>query len=201
MEKRGVPGRSRRRDGVLTVLCGRWTAEEGIRGSAWSAAGLLGLRLAVGGLFIFAAWHKLFTPFGPQNFLEAIQAFRMVQDDRLLLLGTWSIPWAELVAGAALVAGLWSRAAALVLSLLLTLFIAVIVSAIGRGLGGITCGCFGEWQLFCPGTVGWCKVAENAVLLAVTAGLWTAGGGRLSADALLVPSPRAPARAATWDRP
>jgi uncharacterized membrane protein YphA (DoxX/SURF4 family) len=160
---------------------------------------LLILRVGLGGVFLVAAYFKLFQSafsgsghpeFSPQSFMEAIQAFKIIGDDRLLLLATFWVPWTELVCGVALVLGLWTRAASLILGLLLAVFIALIASSILRNMGSIKCGCFGNYKLFCEGTVNWCKVGENSVLLLVAMTLNVCGGGLLGLDGLLRRSPK-----------
>jgi len=140
---------------------------------------LLTLRVLLGGIFCFAATLKLLDP---QSFSEAIQAFRTFQSDELVLMGTHTLPWVEMFAGAALMLGLWTREAALIIAMLLLVFIGVIVNAIHLGLEGIPCSCFGYWHLICRGGVGWCKVWENSGLTAIAAGLAFAGGGKLALE-------------------
>lgn len=150
---------------------------------------LLLLRLALGSAFLLAAYEKLFSgQYASQNFLEAIQAFQVVSGDELLKFGAFAFPWTELVCGTALIAGIWTRAAGLVLALLLALFIAVLVSAIERGMAGKACSCFGHFHLICQGAVGWCKVVENTGLLLLATALQSFGGGRFALSRLLGPS-------------
>jgi uncharacterized membrane protein YphA (DoxX/SURF4 family) len=52
------------------------------------------------------------------------------------------VPWLEITAGLFVLAGIWLRAAALVITSLTVMFFVVIVSALVRGLN-IECGCFG----------------------------------------------------------
>jgi hypothetical protein len=74
-----------------------------------------------------------------------------------------TIPWIELVAGLALVAGVRPRAGAFVYTALLALFTIGVVAALARGLS-FECGCFGKAG---SGTIGLKKLAENLVLLAL----------------------------------
>jgi putative oxidoreductase len=137
------------------------------------------LRLALGGLFLVAAYHKLRDPL---TFAEAIMAYRVGLPDAVTQFSTYAVPWTEVFCGVGLVLGLWTRAAALVFNLLIAVFLVGIVSVIARELN-ITCGCFGKFKLYCDGAVGWCKVRENLVLMAMTCVLLVWGGGRLSLDA------------------
>jgi uncharacterized membrane protein YphA (DoxX/SURF4 family) len=152
------------------------------RGVATSAGyapvGLL-LRLALGGLFLGAAYFKLRDPL---TFAEAIMAYRMGLPDALTQFSTYAVPWTEVFCSVALVLGVWTRAAALVFNLLIAVFLVGIVSVIARDLN-ITCGCFGKFKLYCDGAVGWCKVRENLVLMGLATVLLVWGGGRASLDA------------------
>jgi uncharacterized membrane protein YphA (DoxX/SURF4 family) len=177
--------------------------------SAWGvtdaprSALVLLLRLGLGGLFLFAAYQKLFASmFSHQNFLEAIQAFRVLPAtpdwDWLLIGATYTIPWVELLCGLALVVGFWTRSAALVIGLLLMVFIAGIVSVTLRKWHA-DCSCFGQYKLLCGNKslpaamaifrdappVGWCKVVEDSVMVLAAAAVWTWGGGRVSLDRAL----------------
>jgi putative oxidoreductase len=74
-----------------------------------------------------------------------------------------TIPWVELVAGLALVAGVRPRAGAVVYTALLVVFTIGVVAAMARGLS-FDCGCFGKAG---AGPVGAKKLAENLVMIAV----------------------------------
>lgn len=142
---------------------------------------LLVLRVALGGLFLFAAYHKVGSAEKAQLFLDSMKAFRILPE-HLLIPAAFTLPWVEALAGLALVVGLWSRAAALIIAALLGVFIAAIVSAINRGLD-LECSCFGKFHLYCQ-KVDWCKVYENAVLTGVALLLVAFGGGRFGLDGL-----------------
>ncbi len=140
------------------------------------------LRVALGGIFCLAASTKLANP---QSFWEAINAFKAVDNEQQALMATHILPWIELFAGVSLAFGFWTREAALIIGLLLISFIWVIISAIGKGLSGVPCSCFGYWHLICTGGVGWCKVFENTGLTAIAAAMVWTGGGALSLDRVL----------------
>lgn len=148
---------------------------------------LLAARVALGALFLFSAWTK-FNPtqpalFGIPVFAQSVKAFDILPD-HLVVLTAFVIPWAELLAGVALLVGFWTRAAALVVSALLAVFIAAIVSVITRDMN-IECGCFGKFTWPCEGPAGWCKVWMNTGLLAVAALVAAAGGGAGSVDSVV----------------
>jgi uncharacterized membrane protein YphA (DoxX/SURF4 family) len=74
-----------------------------------------------------------------------------------------TIPWVELIAGLALVAGVRPRAGALVYTALLAVFTIGVVAALARGLS-FDCGCFGKAG---AGPIGVKKLAENFGMLAL----------------------------------
>lgn len=145
-------------------------------------------RVAIGGLMIFTAYLKLkpadgLLASGPQTFALNIKAYQILPD-HLVMLAAFVIPWAELLAGLLLLLGLRARAASLVLCLLLASFTVGVVSVIARGMN-IECGCFGSFKLLCSGPITWCKVGENALLLALAAWPLVRGPGLLAVDSLL----------------
>lgn len=121
--------------------------------------------LGLAGLFLLAAYNKLIGPNGPQLFMASVQAFKLPLGDALTRFATSATPWVELIAAVLLLRGVWSRAAATVLSLLLVLFIALIISALVRGLN-VECGCFGKLSPFCKGPLGMCNLIQNGIMLA-----------------------------------
>lgn len=145
---------------------------------------LLGLRLFVGGVFVFAASVKLGDP---QQFAFGIEAYRLIPNEaeHLVMLGAFVVPWLELIVGAMLVLGLWGRSAALVATSLMALFVYAVWSVIARDLD-VTCACFGKLKgpFGCEGPIGTCKLAENATLLATALVVACCGPGRIAVDAL-----------------
>ncbi len=138
---------------------------------------LLLARLGLAAVFGFAAFVKLT---GPQSFADSVKAFKVLPD-HLVILATFTIPWAEALCAVLLLLGLWTRAAALVLSVQLAIFIAGIISVLVRGMD-VKCGCFGQYDLMCSGPLGWCNVGQNALLLAGALLILVRGGGGASAD-------------------
>lgn len=146
--------------------------------TAGTTPGLMGwigvpLRLAVGFLFIWAAWNKVGPSNGPQVFSASILAYRFELPDHLVTLATFGVPWTELLVGTTIILGVWTRASAAVIAGMLMMFIGLGVSAIMRGLE-IKCGCFGDRTLFCSGGLGWCHVIQNCVftLMALAVLAW-----------------------------
>jgi len=157
-----------------------------------SIAVLTPLRLLLGGLFLLAAWAKLFSnPMAgslvdnpAQTFAESIKAFKIIPVDggeHVIRLLAFTIPWAELICGALLILGLWTRAAATLVSVQLLVFTGAILSVIVRNLD-VTCGCFGKFEWPCTGPMGWCHVARDVALLAMALILAWRGSGVLGLD-------------------
>jgi putative oxidoreductase len=95
-------------------------------------------RLALGAVFLWAGVSKAADP---HLFGLEIARYRMVPQELINLMAIL-LPWIEIVAGLALVVGVWPRASALVCAGLMLMFIGALVSALKRGLD-IECGCFG----------------------------------------------------------
>lgn len=140
--------------------------------------GLLGwlgvpIRLGLGALFLWASYMKIGPANGPQVFSGSINAYKLNLPEHLVVLATFGVPWTEALVGVTLILGVWTRASAAVVAGMLTMFIALGVSALNRGLS-IKCGCFGDRTLLCEGGVSWCHVSQNAVfaLLALIVVLW-----------------------------
>ncbi|MBX3379789.1 MAG: DoxX family protein [Phycisphaeraceae bacterium] len=152
-------------------------------------------RFAVAGLFVFAAYQKLFDPeSGPQKFALAINSFKILPE-HLVHLAAGAIPWIEVICGILLIIGLWTRAAATLLATLLVVLTVAVASVLLRNLS-VTCGCFGKFTLLCPhDKMTWCKVAENALILVPTVLVAIFGGGFLDSDRKARPFGPAPTHA------
>jgi uncharacterized membrane protein YphA (DoxX/SURF4 family) len=137
------------------------------RGGVVFGAVCVPLRLALGGLFLLAAYNKLFIMNGPQLFSESIKAFKVFDpksQEELIQLATFVTPWIELLAAGALVIGFWTRAAAGVLGALLLGFIGLIAWALLQKMN-VSCGCFGKISPFCPEKIGMCNIVQNSIML------------------------------------
>lgn len=158
----------------------------GFLGRWWSLAAYI-LRWALAAIFLIAAWTKLQNFAGVpglrgiDTFAEAIMAYRLSLPDWLVSFSAYAIPAAEVLVAVALILGLWTRAAAIIYILLMAAFLGGILSVLNRGLV-ITCGCFGDFKLYCEGAIGWCKVYENLTLAGLAGLLVLFGPGRMSMD-------------------
>jgi len=94
-------------------------------------------RLVLGGIFIYASLDKIAQPL---EFAKIIKNYQILPDV-LITLPALMLPWLELFAGILLVAGVWTRSAAWLLSLLLLAFILALGVNAVRGID-VSCGCF-----------------------------------------------------------
>ena len=116
------------------------------------------LRLFLGGLFVFAAWHKVMQPLG---FAMSVRGYKIIPFaySNLFALG---VSWAELVAGSMLMLGIFTRKAAGAVAILLVMFIVAIATVVIRGMT-VDCGCFGDEG---GSTASWLLIVRNLALLA-----------------------------------
>lgn len=171
----------------------------GVPMSAMAGMVSLLLRLSLGGLLVLSGTMKLgltksiwFPGAGwvptltPLDFAFAISAFKTGLPEPAIALSAFVVPWMEVVAGAALVLGWWTRAAALLAAALMVVFTALVGSVLVRGLP-VDCPCFGALKLFCDGTISLCHVARNSGFFAAAVAIAFLGPGWLAADRLLAP--------------
>jgi uncharacterized membrane protein YphA (DoxX/SURF4 family) len=117
------------------------------------------LRLALGGIFLAAAYYKVLDPaaFALNIFHYHLAPGAMINASALLL------PWFEVVTGIAVIAAPRYRlGAAWSILIMLVVFTAAVAISVARGLD-ITCGCFsadGSGQ-----RVGLMKIAENTAMI------------------------------------
>jgi len=137
---------------------------------------LFAMRMIVGGVFLIAGALKLKDP---EVFSISVQAYRLVPFGVAAALATY-LPWLEVVAGGALLAGWRMAGAAASIALMSVVFMGAIGSAWVRGLD-IACGCLGD-------TVGgavsypW-HILWNLALLAMALMLVRGGGRRVDSGA------------------
>jgi uncharacterized membrane protein YphA (DoxX/SURF4 family) len=130
----------------------------------------LGLRLVLGGLFVYASFDKIAHPAAFARIVYQWQIAGPVASNVVAV----TLPWLELVAGALLIAGAWKREAALVIALLLVVFLAAAGSVLARGIDVENCGCTSvaktegtsSWPPAWTRGVGWFLLTRNLLLLA-----------------------------------
>jgi putative oxidoreductase len=95
--------------------------------------------LIIGGIFIYAGVMKISDPAGFANDIDNYKILPWPLTVRL----AFYLPWLEILCGLAVILGLMYRGGLLILTALISIFIAASVIAKARGLD-ITCGCFGH---------------------------------------------------------
>jgi uncharacterized membrane protein YphA (DoxX/SURF4 family) len=95
------------------------------------------VQLALGTLFVIAAVPKIADP---PSFAHMIYNYRLVPA-QLVNVMALTMPWIELLAGLALIIGVWKRAALMLIAAMLVVFIVAISINLARG-NAIDCGCF-----------------------------------------------------------
>jgi len=127
---------------------------------------LLLVRVALGGVFVYAAWIKLREPW--LLFAMSIDAYGVAPQWAAELIAR-TLPWFELALGVVLLSGFWRRTSSVAASALLTVFFGLMVQAYLKGKT-IACGCFGPGEAISPLTLlrdG--SLLAGAILLAVMA--------------------------------
>jgi uncharacterized membrane protein YphA (DoxX/SURF4 family) len=131
---------------------------------------LLVLRIALGLMFVYAAWAKLREPWA--LFAITIDGYQVLPSWAVEIMAR-GLPWFELLLGILLIAGIWRRASATAASLLLAVFLGLMVRALAKGLQ-IECGCFGPGE-----RISWLTLLRDGALLAASL-LMTAMAFRIS---------------------
>jgi uncharacterized membrane protein YphA (DoxX/SURF4 family) len=95
------------------------------------------VQLALGAIFVVAAIPKIADP---PSFAHMVFNYRLAPSS-LINMSALVMPWVELLAGLALILGVWKAAARTVIGILLAVFIIAISINLGRD-NAIDCGCF-----------------------------------------------------------
>lgn len=120
---------------------------------------VLGCRLALGAVFVYASWDKVQHPAAFAKQVYNYQILPIIASN----LFAMTLPWIELFAGVALIVGVLKSESSLLLSVLLVVFIGAISVNLYRGVN-LDCGCFSTAE---GGgrTIGLHTVAEDVGLL------------------------------------
>ena len=94
-------------------------------------------RFILGGMFIYASISKIAHPYA---FAKIIYNYQLLPES-LIYISAITLPWVEMISGLFLVAGIFKRTTAIILSSLLVVFIIAISINLIRGLN-FDCGCF-----------------------------------------------------------
>ncbi|HUO84996.1 MAG TPA: MauE/DoxX family redox-associated membrane protein [Thermoanaerobaculia bacterium] len=95
------------------------------------------VQIALGVIFVAAALPKIVDP---PSFAQMIYNYRILPG-AFINLTALLLPWIELMAGLALILGIWRRTAAVIIGAMLLVFIVAIAFNLVRG-NAIDCGCF-----------------------------------------------------------
>ncbi len=125
--------------------------------------------ICIGGIFIYASLDKIAHP---DRFADVVNDYQMLP---LIFINAFALamPWIEMLAGAALVVGIWRRAAGLILTALTVAFMVGIAQAEIRGLE-IECGCFDVSGLSAT-EASWDLFARDVGLLLAAVLVWRRG--------------------------
>ena len=139
------------------------------------------VQIALGVFFVAAALPKVADP---PAFAHMVYNYRLVPG---LLVNVMALvlPWFELLAGLALILGIWTRTSAALIGALLLVFVAAISANLLRG-NAIDCGCFdvtsaGKSVAERIRDMRW-DVARDAGMLAMVAQILWATGQEAAAD-------------------
>jgi|ERR1017187_3389329 uncharacterized membrane protein YphA (DoxX/SURF4 family) len=120
------------------------------------------LRIALGTIFVYAAWTKLRTPW--ELFAMEVDSYQLLPLKAVELVAR-TLPWFELAVGLLLMTGYWLRSAAAATALLLAGFFTLMVRAYAKGME-IPCGCFGPNDI-----ISWKTLLRDGSLLAAAMAL------------------------------
>ncbi len=118
-------------------------------------------QVLLAGIFIYAGYAKLREPW--LQFAVSLSTFKLLPDNALEPMAR-TLPWCELALGIAILSGVLLRWTALIATLVLTLFFAVLIRSYAMGLQ-VDCGCFGSGE----SALGPRRLAEEALMLALAA--------------------------------
>jgi len=123
---------------------------------------VLGLRLLLGGIFLYASWDKILHP---EPFAEAIYNYQILPDF-LINFSALVLPWLELFLGLCIISGIWLPGAVFLTNLLMVIFFGALIFNLARGLN-VQCGCFGTGGggIVQEGTMVWYLMRDLLFLL------------------------------------
>jgi len=132
-------------------------------------------QILLGVVFVVAALPKIADP---PSFAHMVYNYRLLPGGLVNLMGLF-LPWFELLAGIALLLGIWRRTATVGIGLLLAVFVLAIGANLLRG-NPIDCGCFdvaaaGKSALERYRDMWWVLARDVGMLLLVAQGLHAEG--------------------------
>ena len=97
----------------------------------------LAIRVSLGAVFVYSSWPKVFDPPAFAHLLWNYDLLPSFLINPIAIV----LPWLELLAGVALIAGYWRRGAALMIGMMLAAFILALSIDLVRDIP-VECGCF-----------------------------------------------------------
>jgi uncharacterized membrane protein YphA (DoxX/SURF4 family) len=156
--------------------------ESNVRSPArWHGALLVGCRLLVGIVFLMAGVLKVGDHAGMMSVMNAYQ----VLPDGLMSPLAYLLPAREIIVGAMLVLGMFTRFAGAGASALLLVFLIALVQAKTRGLE-IDCGCFATGNSLSKKGIPWWDIVRDVGLLAASAYAAWRPAGPAAIDNLII---------------
>ena len=133
------------------------------------------VQIALGVFFVAAALPKVVDP---PAFAHMVYNYRLVPG-ALVNLMALVLPWFELMAGIALILGIWTRTSAALVGALLGVFVVAISVNLARG-NAIDCGCFdvtaaGKSVAERLADMRWVVLRDAGMLAMVAQILWATG--------------------------
>lgn len=128
------------------------------------------LRLVIGLYFVYASLDKIADPAAFARIVYQWQVVGPIPSNLVAVV----LPWMELLAGALLIVGAWTREAAGLVALMLVVFLVAAGFVLARGIDVDNCGCTSVtaveaetgWPPAWMRGVGWYLVTRNLILLA-----------------------------------
>ena len=135
-------------------------------------------RLILGCVFVYASFDKIGHP---ADFAKIIYNYHFLPGSVINLFAI-ILPWVELLAGMALILGIFTEAAALMIGFLLVNFTVALGSAVIRGLD-ISCGCFSTTPS--SEKIVWDTIIRDLIMLVLVVQVYYGYGGFGSVGRLL----------------
>jgi uncharacterized membrane protein YphA (DoxX/SURF4 family) len=121
---------------------------------------MLALRIAVGGVFIWASVDKIIRV---DRFADVVWDYQLLPAGLVNAFAA-CLPWIELVVGVLLIGGVWLPSGSLLAAGMTVMFMVAIGINLARGPEHFHCGCFGTGQE--GAGQGWSLMWRDAILLA-----------------------------------
>ena len=144
----------------------------------------LAIRIVVGVVFVYAALPKIVHP---EDFAWSVAMYQMLHYSKVNALALL-LPWVELIAGLALIFGVRTKAAALLVCGMLVMFVVALTHAVTHEIEMTTCGCFSQAGAKAleahRHTVGRSLLYRDMAMFFATGYVWLFDEGKIGFDGL-----------------